>query len=99
MSTEHAPEDRPTDYQREKRFLAKLRQKPLLRERFEAILELADTEEGKLMSADELEERLIQEVRKLGQETMQEWALTAHQRAGEQLLKDKPQARPRKKNS
>ena len=54
--------------------LSKLESHPELRSRFESILQIAENPEGTLQEADATELRLIEEVRKLGQETMQSWA-------------------------
>ena len=56
----------PTDPAREKRLLEKLRRRPELLERFEAILALTESEGGELRTADEVEELLVEEVRRLG---------------------------------
>lgn len=54
--------------------LSRLDAHPELRSRFEAILAVAEGEDGTLKEADAAEARLIQEVRRLGQETLQAWA-------------------------
>jgi hypothetical protein len=55
-------------------FLNKLSEYPELRGRFEEILALMGNERGDANTADEAEERAIEEVRKLGLEVMQGWA-------------------------
>lgn len=60
-------------------FLNKLSEHPELRERFEAILGLARNERGEADTADEAEELAVQEVRRLGQEVLQNWARSKHQ--------------------
>lgn len=54
--------------------LSRLDAHPGLRSRFESILSIADAEGGTLKEADAAEGRLIEEVRRLGQETLQVWA-------------------------
>ncbi len=87
----------PTDPAREKRLLEKLRRRPELLERFEAILELTESEDGALRTADEVEELLVEEVRRLGNRAMHDWAQGAEERASENLRQAHPQARLQKK--
>jgi len=51
--------------------ITKLRKRPDLLERFASILEISDGEEGEIKSADEVEALLIEEVRKLGNASME----------------------------
>jgi uncharacterized protein YPO0396 len=57
----------------------RLRKYPALRARFEAILEMVENETGECVRADEVEERLILELRQLGGETLQQWATQQEQ--------------------
>ena len=66
-------------------------------ERFEAILELTESEGGKLRTADEVEDLLVEEVRRLGNRAMHDWAGGAEQRAAEELRQGVSGARLRKK--
>ena len=93
MQTSHG---QPSDPRREKRLLEKLRSHPELLERFETILELTETPHG---SADQVEELLVAEVRRLGNKAMQEWAQGAEEKAAEELRQKTPGARVRKKRS
>jgi hypothetical protein len=52
----------------------RLRKYPILRARMEALFALVENEAGDLTRADELEEGLLQELRALGREALQEWA-------------------------
>lgn len=61
-------------------FLNKLSEYPQLRGRFEEILALVGNERGEANTADEAEERAMEEVRQLGREVMQGWAQRKHQR-------------------
>lgn len=54
--------------------LSKLNAHPELRSRFESILSLVGNEGGSLKEADAAEARVIDEVRRLGQETLTAWA-------------------------
>jgi len=88
----------PTDERtREQRLVEALRGRPELMERLEAILALTDSEEGALRSADEIEELLIEEVRRLGRGAMEQWAKGAEERTARELRQSHPQARLKKK--
>ena len=51
-------------------------------DRIEAIFNLAnESPEGPIRTADEVEELLIEEVRKLGNETLHSWAVSAEEKA------------------
>lgn len=71
--------------EREKRLVEHLRGHPELMERLEAIVELAQAEGEKLLTADEVEGRLIEEVRRLGNQTMRDWAARAEKRVGKEM--------------
>ncbi len=62
------------------RLAARLAQYPELRVRFEEILAVAENERGDANTADEAEERAVEQVRQLGQALMQTWAERKHQR-------------------
>ena len=81
----------------EERFMERLRAHPHLRERFEAILELTRSESGPIRQADQVEELLVEEVRKLGHRAMQDWAQGAEARTAGQLQQDTPGTRIYKK--
>lgn len=82
---------------REQRLVEALRERPELRERFEAILALTDSQEGALRSADEIEELLIEEVRRLGRGAMEQWAKGAEERVAHELRESHLRARLKKK--
>jgi len=52
----------------------RLRNHPILKSRVEAILDIAENTHGDLITADEAEQCAIEEVRKLGNEVLQDWA-------------------------
>lgn len=81
----------------EEQLIQRLRQHPELRERFESILEISAHTEGPIKSADEVDARLIEELRRLGNTTMRDWAAGAEQRLGDQLRRKDPSAGVRKK--
>ncbi len=82
---------------REKRLIEKLRRHPELTERMEAILELTETKDGELRTADEIEERLIEEVRRIGNVAMTDWAIGAEECAAQELAAETRGLRIRKK--
>lgn len=66
--------------QRAIHFAQRLTLYPELQTRFEEILALVENEQGDATTADEAEERAIEQVRQLGQELMQSWAERKHER-------------------
>jgi hypothetical protein len=83
-----------------KKFVEELKARPELFEQFESILGLASAGEGEApwRTADEVESLLVEEVRKLGHQTMQHWAQGAQARALEDCRKEHPKARVKKKS-
>jgi hypothetical protein len=78
--------------------ITKLRKRPDMMERFASILEICDGEEGEIKMADEVEALLIQEVRKLGNTSMGQWAKEAEARSGMEYQKKNPGSYSGKKN-
>ncbi len=74
----------------DRRLLDRLNRHPHLKQRFEAILQLADNDGQELRTADEIETLLVEEVRRLGAQTMQDWASGAHQRLVEEIKQKNP---------
>jgi len=68
--------------QSEINLIKRLRQQPKMMERVQRILEIAHSTEGPLKTADEIEELLLEEMRRLGNETMTEWATQPEKRVG-----------------
>ena len=83
--------------QSEVQLIEQLRQQPEMMERLRSILELTRHGEGPLKSADEVEERLIQELRRLGNTTLCQWATQAGARVSDELKGQDPTIRSRKK--
>ena len=81
----------------EEQLIGRLREHPDLMERFQSILEISANAQGPVKSADEVEGRLIEEMRRLGNTTMADWAASAEKRLGEQLEQRDASARVRKK--
>lgn len=95
MKSKKRPQQRLSE--QEIRVLERLREHPELMERMESILELVDKEAGPLKTADEMEELLIQEMRRLGNETMTRWAVRAEERVSRELKEQDPSVKSRKK--
>lgn len=76
-----------------------LAEKPELTERFVAIAKLAGEpgQTGRIRSADEVESLLIEQVRKLGNETLASWAGGVDSILGEQLKAQEQGTRMREK--
>ena len=84
----------------ESQLLERLRQHPEMMERVHSILEIAFNTEGPLKSADQVEELLIQEIRRLGNTSMHEWARQAEQRVSREVkAQDGTLRRHKKKRS
>jgi hypothetical protein len=81
---------KPTISETDKRFLERLNQRPDLKSRLEAILELAEGEKGELRTADDIEALLVEELRRLGGQTMHDWARGAHQQVVADIKKKDP---------
>jgi len=77
--------------------IEQLREHPEIRERVRSILEIARNAEGPLKSADEVEELLIEEMRRLGGETLRLWARQAEERVSKELKTEDPTVLSRKK--
>jgi hypothetical protein len=56
------------------RLLARLNQHPQLRDRIERLVDIVEDAGDDLRKADEAERRVIEEVRRLGQEVLEGWA-------------------------
>ena len=82
---------------RETRMVDHLRQHPDMMGRFESILEIARNGDGPLKTADEVEELLIHEIRRLGNTTMNEWAGRAEERVALEVKGQDSTMRSRKR--
>jgi hypothetical protein len=81
----------------ERQLIERLREHPELMEHFRTILEITASAAGPLQRADEIEERLLQEMRRLGHATMESWASRAERTLGEQLKQKDASAGVRQK--
>jgi len=84
---------------REKHFVEQLRERPELMERLEAILGLTQCEEGPVRCADDVEDMLVEEVRRLGNATMREWARRAEEKVAREFKAEHPKSHCSKKKS
>jgi hypothetical protein len=82
--------------QEERQLIAALRRRPEMMARMQSIVEIARNE-GALKTADEVEELLIEEMRKLGHTAMRDWAAGAQERITQELRGQEPGLRSRKK--
>lgn len=78
----------------EQQLVERLRAHPQIRERVQAILDMASSS-GK--SADEIEELLIAEIQRLGNATMESWAARTEEKLVQELKQKDPLAKVRKK--
>ena len=81
----------------EAKLMEGLRQHPEIMERVQSILEIARNDDGPLKTADQVEELLIDEIRKLGHATMNQWATQAEERVSAELQSQDPTVLSRKK--
>ena len=81
----------------ERQFVQRLRQHPKLWERFQSILELTRNADDPLRTADQMEERLIQELRQLGSTSMNDFATQTEALVGDELKGRDATVRSRKK--
>ena len=85
--------------QDELKMMERLRRHPEMLDRVQSILEIAENREGPLKTADEVEELLVQEMRKLGNTTMRDWAGAAQEQVADALRAQEPTLCSRKKNA
>lgn len=83
----------------EKDFLTKLDKHPRLKKRFYEILNIAENSSGDLSTADEVELKTIEEVRKLGREVIEDWAIEEHSKKVQAIEKNSSTRKHGKKNS
>jgi len=81
----------------ELKLIDRLREHPELLERFQHILEISTSADGTIKKADEMEALLIEELRRLGNVTMESWASGVERALAEQLKHRDPSATVRKK--
>lgn len=73
---------------------------PELKAKIEDLLSVVENAQGDLIRADAAEQRVVEEIRQLGQTALQEWATRQHQQQSEAFIQANPLAhRGGKKNS
>jgi hypothetical protein len=70
---------------RERSLEERLNAHPHLRDRFYQILSIAEDSDGEINKADEAEQRVIDELQRLGQEVLEDWAASKEKQSAEQL--------------
>jgi len=83
--------------QSEAQLIQQLREHPQMMVRVQSILEIARNAEGPLKTADEVEELLIEEMRRLGNVTLSQWAIQAEERVSTERKRQDSTVRSRKK--
>ncbi len=83
--------------QAETQLIQQLREHPQMMVRVQSILEIARNAEGPLKTADEVEGLVIEEMRRLGNVTLRQWAIQAEERVSTELRSQDPTVRSRKK--
>jgi hypothetical protein len=83
--------------QSEIQVIKQLREHPRMMERVQSILEITGSGEGPFKTADQVEELLIQEMRQLGNTSMNQWAMQAEKRVSNELKVQNGTVRSRKK--
>jgi hypothetical protein len=78
----------------------RLKHHPELKAKIETLLSVVENAQGDLEKANEAEQRVIEEIRQLGQAALQGWANWQNQVQSERFIKDNPKGhRTRQKNS
>ena len=89
----------PNPSQTPESFEQRLNAHPELRAKFEVLLSVVENAQGDLIRADAAEQRVIEEIRQLGQVALQEWATRQEQQQSEAFRQQNPTAnRGGKKN-
>jgi hypothetical protein len=81
------------------KLLELLNRHPELKQRVRALADIAEDTDGDLVRADEAERRVIEEVRRIGQETLHSWAEGQIARGEDEQLQAEGVRRAGKKNS
>ena len=66
---------------------------PELKAKIEALLAVVENAQGDVVKANDAEQRVIEEIRQLGQAALQGWASRQNQAQSDQWLKAQPQVR------
>ena len=71
-------------------FINRLNQHPKLRERMEALLNVVENSAGDCTKADDAEQYVIEELRKMGNDALHCWADNAIDRSAKELREQQP---------
>ena len=71
--------------QEDKELLNRLNRQPNLKKRIQSILSIAEDDGEGIIKADEAESRVIEEVRRMGSETLTGWAESRAEKSGADL--------------
>jgi len=80
----------PMSKNNDQSFLSRLNQHPKLRERMEALLNVVENTAGDCTKADDAEQYVIEELRKMGNDALHCWGDNAENKASEQLQEQQP---------
>lgn len=81
----------------EKQLIEQLREQPALLVRFQNILGITRPAGAARQTADEVEGLLVEEMRRLGHAGMSQWATQVEEQVSQELLREQPPVRSRKK--
>jgi len=95
MARSKSPSSKDRLGSEEKKLIEGLRRRPAMMERMRAVMVLTDKGEA---TADEIEALLVQEIRRLGSDTMESWAGSAEEQAAKEFKQQNPESRYGKKN-
>lgn len=80
-------------------FMQRLKEHPELQERFEILLAVVENADGDSLTADEAEQRVIEELRQMGQRALQSWAERKQKRVEVSYARRSDVRRKEKKSS
>jgi hypothetical protein len=95
MSDKHPPSSSASPQD----FLDRLQRYPDLQAEFAAILDIVENADGDALKADEAEERVAQELQRLGQQALQSWATRKHHKVQAESDSRSDLSRKEKKDS
>jgi hypothetical protein len=85
--------------QEDKELLNRLNRRPDLKQRMKSILSIAEDDGEGIVKADEAESLVIEEVRRMGNEVLTEWAVSRIEKSEADLPQDGDIVRSGKKNT
>lgn len=75
---------------KEQDFITRLKKYPSLETRFKELLDIVENSAGDLDKADDAEERVTQELQKMGNSLLCNWALNQEEKKYQEALSKKP---------